>query len=138
MHNAEFVLENEMHKFLWDFEIHTDYLIFTRNQTKKKKKRTCWIADFVVLADHRVKLKESKKKDKYLDLARELKKTVEHESDDYTNCNWCSWYSHQRISTRTEGLGNKKMSRDHPNCSIIEIRQNTEESPGDLRRLAVI
>ena len=29
--------------------------------------------DFAVLADHRVKLKESKKKDKYLDLARELK-----------------------------------------------------------------
>ena len=26
------------------------------------------------------------KKDKYLDLARELKK---HESDDCTNCDWC-------------------------------------------------
>ena len=30
--------------------------------------------DFAVPADHRVKLKESEKKDKYLDLARELKK----------------------------------------------------------------
>ena len=30
--------------------------------------------DFAVPADHRVKLKESKKKDKYQDLARELKK----------------------------------------------------------------
>ena len=30
--------------------------------------------DFVVLADHKVKLKENEKKDKYLDLARELKK----------------------------------------------------------------
>ena len=30
--------------------------------------------DFVVPADHRIKLKECKKKDKYLDLARELKK----------------------------------------------------------------
>ena len=30
--------------------------------------------DFPVLADHRVKLKESEKKDKYLDLAKELKK----------------------------------------------------------------
>ena len=38
-----------------------------------------------------VKLKENKKKDKYLDLARELKKkqTWEYESDVYTNCNWC-------------------------------------------------
>ena len=40
--------------------------------------------DFAVLADHIVKLKERKKKDKYLDLARELKK-LEHESDVYTN-----------------------------------------------------
>ena len=30
--------------------------------------------EFAVLADHRIKLKESEKKDKYLDLARELKK----------------------------------------------------------------
>ena len=30
--------------------------------------------DFAVKADHRRKLKECKKKDKYLDLARELKK----------------------------------------------------------------
>ena len=30
--------------------------------------------DFAVLVDHRVKLKESEKKDKYLDLTRELKK----------------------------------------------------------------
>ena len=29
--------------------------------------------DFAVPADHRVKLKESEKKDKYLDLTRELK-----------------------------------------------------------------
>ena len=32
------------------------------------------IVDFPVPADHRVKLKECEKKDKYLDLARELKK----------------------------------------------------------------
>ena len=29
------------------------------------------------------------------------------------------------------------MSEDHPNDSIIENGQNTEKSPGDLRRLAV-
>ena len=32
------------------------------------------MVDFAVLADYRVKLKESEKKDKYLDLAREVKK----------------------------------------------------------------
>ena len=30
--------------------------------------------DFAVLADHRVKLKESEQKDKYVNLARKLKK----------------------------------------------------------------
>ncbi len=32
------------------------------------------IVDFAVPADHRIKLKECEKKNKYLDLARELKK----------------------------------------------------------------
>ena len=45
-----------------------------KNQQQKKKKRTCKIMDFAVPADHRIKLKECEKKDKYLDLARELKK----------------------------------------------------------------
>ena len=31
----------------------------------------------------------------------------------------------------------RKKNRDHPNKSIIKIDQNTEKSPGDLRRLAV-
>ena len=39
-----------------------------------KKEKTCQIVDFAILADHRVKLKESEKRYKYLDLARELKK----------------------------------------------------------------
>ena len=41
-----------------------------------KKKRICKIVDFAVPAVHRVKLKEREKKDKYLDLARELKKVL--------------------------------------------------------------
>ena len=41
---------------------------------KKKKKKICKIVDFAFPADHRINLKESEKKDKYLDLARELKK----------------------------------------------------------------
>ena len=38
-----------------------------------KKKRTCHQVDFAIPADDRVKIKESQKKDKYLDIARELK-----------------------------------------------------------------
>ena len=36
--------------------------------------RTCKVIDFAVSADHRIKLKEYEKKDKYIDLGRELKK----------------------------------------------------------------
>ena len=57
--------------------------------------------------------------------------------DVYTNCNWCFWYSHQRIYKGTGWLGNMKTSGDHPKYWIIEIGQNTEKGPGDLRRLAV-
>ena len=95
--------------------------------------------DFVILADHRVKLKESEKKDKYLDLAREMKKkTVEHENGSYASCNWCSWYSDQRIATKTWELGNKRTSRSHACYSIAEIGQNTEKSPEELKRVAVV
>ena len=84
MHNKESVQENETHKLLWDFEIKTDPQIFARRRdliiiNNKKEKRTCRIVDFEVPADHRVKLKENEKKNKYWDLDRELKKNVEHE-----------------------------------------------------------
>ena len=96
MHNPASFLENDMHKLLWDIDIHTDHLILARRPDLiiiNKKKRTCKIVDFTVLAYHRIKLKEREKKDKYLDLARELKKTMEHYGDDYTNRDWCIWYS---------------------------------------------
>ena len=44
------------------------------DQQQQKKKGTCKIVNFAVPADHRVKLKESKKKGKYFNLAREPKK----------------------------------------------------------------
>ena len=37
----------------------------------QQKKRICKIVNFTVLADHRIKLKECEKMDKYLDFARE-------------------------------------------------------------------
>ena len=82
MHNPSSILENDSHKNLWDSDIQTDHLISARrpdiiinNKKEKRKieKRTCKIVDFAVLADHRIKLKESEKKDMNLDFARELK-----------------------------------------------------------------
>ena len=58
-----------------------------------KKMRICKIVDFAVPADHRINMKESEKKNKYLDLAREIKKAVEHESKNCANCDWCVRHS---------------------------------------------
>ena len=79
MHNPVPGLENDTHKLLWDFYIHTDNLISARRPdliiiNKNKKKRIYKIVVFAVPGDHRIKLKEGEKKGKYLDLARELKK----------------------------------------------------------------
>ena len=86
--------------------------------------------------DHRINLKESEKKDKYLDLARELKKL---------------WkvtivpIAIGALGTITKGLlkgpgglGSWRTGRRvYPNDSIAKNGQNPETSPGDLRRLAV-
>ena len=107
MQNPKFVQVNETHKLLWDFDIQTDHQISARRLDLiviNNKKWTCRNVNFAVPADHRVRLKESKKKNKYLDLARELKKIVEHENDSDTSYNKCFWYSHQRIVTKTGGL----------------------------------
>ena len=57
----------------------------TKPCDNQQKKRTCEIIDIALPADHRIKLKECEKKDDYIDLARELKKTVEHAGENYTN-----------------------------------------------------
>ena len=55
----------------------TDHLIPARRPDLiiiNKKKRICKIVDFAVPVNHRINLKECEKKNKYFDLARELKK----------------------------------------------------------------
>ena len=76
MHNPAPILENDTHKLLWDFDIHTDLLISARRPDLiiiHKKRRTGKIVDSAVPADHRINLKECEKKDKHLDLVRGLK-----------------------------------------------------------------
>ena len=90
MHNLEFVVENETCEILWDFGIQTDHLTSARRPDLV-------IVDFTEPADHKVKLKESEKRDKYLNLAREQKKTMGHEDDGDTNCIWCIRNDPQRI-----------------------------------------
>ena len=69
------------HILICDFEIQTDHLISARRIDKKENLQNCGLA---VPVDHWVELKACEKKDTYLDLAKEVKQTLEHESDDYT------------------------------------------------------
>ena len=83
MHNPESVLEDETHKLLWDFDIQTDHLNSARRPDQVKKR----VVDFDVPVNHKVKLKESEKKDKYLNFARELKKLWNMKVTVITVCN---------------------------------------------------
>ena len=91
--------------------------------------------DFAVPADHRF-LKKSEKRDKYQDFTRELKKLWKKNGGN-TNGNWCSLNNPLRIGKRTGGLENEKTSEDNSDYSP-KIGQNTEKSPGDLRKLAPV
>ena len=71
---------------------------------QRKKQKIYKVVDFAVPADHRIKLKECEKGDKYLDLARELKTSMEHEGDNYTNCDWCFWHGNKGLLKGLEDL----------------------------------
>ena len=58
----------------WDKNSSPNIGHMTRPYYNHRKKRTRRIVDFAVPTDHRVKLKESEKKNKYYVLAREFKK----------------------------------------------------------------
>ena len=82
MNNPESVKKMRCTKSIRILRYKTDPLIsarrpvqvkFSKKKNKKKTERTCRIVNFAVSADDRVKVKESEKKDKYLDLTRELK-----------------------------------------------------------------
>ena len=68
MHNPESDLENEK-----PGDSQNKNLVIAKIK-KEKEKSTCQIVDCAVTADLRVKLKESEKRDRYLNLAWELKK----------------------------------------------------------------
>ena len=133
-------------KLQWDFKVQTDHLISARRPNlvkinlkkilKNGKRELTELCTLLSWLTTEYNWKKVKRKISTSTLLGNWK-TVEHESDGGTNCNRGSWYSHQRIHTGTGGLGNNRPSGEQSNYSIVEISQNTEKSPGDLRRLAV-
>ena len=114
----------------WDFGIQMNHLILARgpelmilNQKKKKerrkkmKKRSSRKVDFVVPADHRIELKESVKRDRYLDLDRKLKKDMKVK----VIVSGALGTNPQRIGKGTRIYRNQTTSKDHSDYNIIMI-----------------
>ena len=78
MHNPAPILENDSHKLLWDFNIQTDHLIPARRpdliiiNKKNENLKNCRL--YCSGGPLNKSEGKRKKKDKFLDLARELKK----------------------------------------------------------------
>ena len=91
--------------------------------------------NFAVLADHKVKIKENEKIAKNLDLAKEQKQTLELEVDGNTNTIWWPWNGLKGFGKNLEEL--EVRGRNKTSHTTVEISQNTQKSPGELRKLAV-
>ena len=123
MHSPASVLENDTHKLICDFEIKT--IIYSRpdNQTlwysrKIENLQNCSPCCPSGLVS---KIERMQKEGKIPWPCLGNGKKLEHESEPYTNCNWCLWYSHQGIGTRTGGLGNNGTGSDCPNYCIVMV-----------------
>ena len=102
MHNPESALENVTHKIVgfWVRNGSSNLGQKTRHSDSEQKiKRNCRIVDFDVPPNHRAKPKKTEKREKILTLLENYK-TMEHESDGDTNCNWRAWNS-QHLSAHT-------------------------------------
>ena len=63
-----------IHNYIVSSNFPYEIIIIILARRPDLKKRICKIVDFAVSADHWIELKKCEKKDKYIDLARELKK----------------------------------------------------------------
>ena len=112
-------------------------LIINKKKKKKKKKRNYRIVDFDVSADLSVKLKESKNRDKYLELARERRALWNMKLTVVPIVIRAFVRVFKGLVHGTGRLGNKRVSTEHLNYSIIMIHQNTEKRLGHLRKFAL-
>ena len=70
--------------------------------------------NFATLTDHRVKMKENEKRDKYLDLTRELKKIWNMEVNGDTNCSLDTNLSAQRLEKKKDWRNWKSEQESRP------------------------
>ena len=76
--------------------------------------------DLAVPTDHRVKIKESEKRDK----SQGNKKVIEHEGNGETSYNWLTWNGSQRLGKAAVRVGNQenqRTNRDYLDYSNVKI-----------------
>ena len=104
----------------------------TRPSENQQKKRTCRMVDFVISVDLRVKIKDSEKRVKYIDLARQLKKTMEREGDKDTNCVRCTWESPKGLVKRLEDSEIRGKVEIVQTIALLRILRRVLKTCGDL------
>ena len=85
MHKPESILENEIHKILWNFAIRTDPLILRPDQVNLPYRGFCRPSR--PQSENQRKRKERQIPGPCL----RTKKAEEHKDDGDTNCNWRAW-----------------------------------------------
>ena len=112
----------------------------TRPNNNQQKEETCKNVDFAVPADHRIKPKEYEKKNRYLDLARELKKLWNMKVTITPIV--IGAFDAVRIIKRTAGIGSQRTSGDHPKATALlrttRILRKVVETWGDLLSLKLL
>ena len=129
-------------KILQDFERKSDHLIAGGRlelvMINKRKKRTYCIVDLSVLVDQRVTTKESQKvtKDNFLHLAWLLKKLRSFKKTKLAISPGAFGTISIGLKRGSGRVGHQRTNRDYWKYCTVKIGQNTEKSPGYLRRLA--
>ena len=62
---------------------------------------------------------------------------MDYKGEGVTNCNWDTRNNPQSLGKGTKEIENKRTTGNHQYFRIIKIGQNTEKSPGELKRFAV-
>ena len=99
--------------------------------------KTIRIVYFAVQADNREKIKDTGKRDKYLDLARESIKGIEHGGEDDSNCGECTWDNLQRIDKGRENVEIEQPIQTTILLRLSRILRRVLETWGDLLSLKI-
>ena len=118
--------------------LHSLFLKTAKENTRQRSimiiiKRIFRIVVFIVQMDHRVKIKESEQRAKYLDLPRELRKLWNMRMMRIPVVSGALG-TMPKFGKRTGRVENWRTNRDHPDNYSFEIGPNTEKTPEDLKR----